>query len=407
MGRYARDPVSGNMTRVDSGGGISADNFIGTKQQWEALTPQEQAKYNTMDFFGDEGGGGSGGHTILNESGTEMSQRSKLQFEGAIVSDDETNDATVIETVNPVEYEEDIETLQNQITDQTNVLGTKNLLEITASTQTKNGVTLTVNRDSKGNVESIVVSGTPTAVSDFILNTDVRDAIAQGDGFILTGCPSGGANSTYGLALDPASDKASKYDTGSGVQFDSNYFNYSEDGAIAAKIHIGSAQVGNEINKTFYPMLRLASDPDNTYVPYAMTNREITEKMAVIADLVYPVGSIYMSVNSTSPATLFGGTWEQLKDQFLLGAGDTYTAGDTGGEAEHTLTVDEMPSHTHTVSVLQSGGTAGSYASSQYTFYPVDRNYSRSTLTSSGVGGDQNHNNMPPYLVVYMWKRTA
>lgn len=67
-----------------------------------------------------------------------------------------------------------------------------------------------------------------------------------------------------------------------------------------------------------------------------------------IIDAIYPVGSIYMSVNSTSPATLFGGTWTQIKDTFLLSAGDTYTAGDTGGEATHTLTSGEMPIHNHT-----------------------------------------------------------
>lgn len=82
--------------------------------------------------------------------------------------------------------------------------------------------------------------------------------------------------------------------------------------------------------------------------------------MASVLNTVYPVGAIYLSVNSTSPATLFGGTWEQLKDKFLLGVGDTYTtAGSTGGAAsqsytpegavgEHTLTTDEIPSHNHT-----------------------------------------------------------
>lgn len=77
-----------------------------------------------------------------------------------------------------------------------------------------------------------------------------------------------------------------------------------------------------------------------------------------IWETIYPVGAIYMSVVSTSPATLFGGTWEQLKDRFLLGAGDTYTAGNTGGAASqsytpagtvgsHTLTTNEIPSHSH------------------------------------------------------------
>ena len=61
----------------------------------------------------------------------------------------------------------------------------------------------------------------------------------------------------------------------------------------------------------------------------------------------FPIGSIYLSVNSTSPASLFGGTWEKIKDKFLLASGDTYSAGATGGEATHTLTIEEMPSHSH------------------------------------------------------------
>ena len=61
----------------------------------------------------------------------------------------------------------------------------------------------------------------------------------------------------------------------------------------------------------------------------------------------YPVGSIYMSVNSTSPATLFSGSWQRIQDRFLLCAGSTYAAGSTGGEATHKLTIDEMPSHSH------------------------------------------------------------
>ena len=81
--------------------------------------------------------------------------------------------------------------------------------------------------------------------------------------------------------------------------------------------------------------------------------------MSAVLDAVYPVGAIYLSVTSTSPATLFGGTWEQLKDRFLLGVGDTYTTvEDTGGAASqnytpagtvgsHTLTTAEIPSHVH------------------------------------------------------------
>lgn len=67
-----------------------------------------------------------------------------------------------------------------------------------------------------------------------------------------------------------------------------------------------------------------------------------------LVDIVYPVGSIYMSVNSVSPATLFGGTWQAISGRFLLAAGGNYSLGSTGGAATKTLTVENMPSHTHT-----------------------------------------------------------
>lgn len=117
-----------------------------------------------------------------------------------------------------------------------------------------------------------------------------------------------------------------------------------------------------------------------------------------IADMIYPVGSIYMSVNSTSPATLFGGTWERIKDTFLLAAGDTYEAGGTGGEAEHTLTVNEMPTHSHTYMHYQSNGSVTEYSPS----WTSQKSAAKST---SQAGGGQAHNNMPPYLAVYIWRR--
>lgn len=125
-----------------------------------------------------------------------------------------------------------------------------------------------------------------------------------------------------------------------------------------------------------------------------------------IADFIYPVGSIYMSVNNTSPATLFGGTWEQLKDRFLLGAGDTYTAGATDGEATHTLSIEEMPDHWHKLPLPYSGSDSYNPATAQ-----VDKSLTAAgnyvTTGTASEGGSQPHNNMPPYLAVYMWKRTA
>ena len=120
-------------------------------------------------------------------------------------------------------------------------------------------------------------------------------------------------------------------------------------------------------------------------------------------DLIYPVGSIYLSVNNTSPSTLFGGSWAQIKDTFLLGAGDDYTLGDTGGEATHTLTINEMPSHVHNTDKYYNTDQGGN------DFYGSNATGSKVTTANGMVaaGGDQPHNNMPPYLAVYMWQRTA
>ena len=138
-----------------------------------------------------------------------------------------------------------------------------------------------------------------------------------------------------------------------------------------------------------------------------------TQKMLSI----YPVGAIYMSVSSTSPANLFGGTWEQIQNRFLLAAGSSYTAGDTGGEATHTLTANEMPSHTHALRANTSWGeseTLGAWKQYVSSGILMDVGSSGATITTSyyydvaqPVGGGKAHNNMPPYLAVYVWKRTA
>lgn len=117
---------------------------------------------------------------------------------------------------------------------------------------------------------------------------------------------------------------------------------------------------------------------------------------------LYPVGAVYISVNSTSPASLFGGTWEQIEDRFLLAAGSTYAAGSAGGEATHTLTEEEMPSHIHKYDVSYSG-VSGSNA---YVLYQNSMGNAGSLRTNS-VGGGAAHNNMPPYLAVYVWKRVS
>lgn len=129
----------------------------------------------------------------------------------------------------------------------------------------------------------------------------------------------------------------------------------------------------------------------------------------------WPVGSIYMSMDATSPQTLFGGTWTAIAGQFLLGAGGAYPAGSTGGEAAHALTETEMPIHNHGARQAGSDGEIpmtmgkdGTYQGDTYLSFGTSiKPLAESTIFISYSGGNQPHNNMPPYLSVYMWRRTA
>lgn len=142
--------------------------------------------------------------------------------------------------------------------------------------------------------------------------------------------------------------------------------------------------------------------------------------MSSIIDTIYPVGSIYMSINSSSPAILFGGTWVQIEDQFLLGCSSSYSAGSTGGSATVTLTESNMPAHAHDIDLVTesngshthtTSGSAASAGSHTHTISGTAASAGSHTHSISGEtsskGSSTAHNNMPPYLAVYIWKRTA
>jgi len=157
-------------------------------------------------------------------------------------------------------------------------------------------------------------------------------------------------------------------------------------------------------NDTRYPSERLVKDSLDNKSNYGHkhTKSDITDFL----NAVYPIGSIYISVDNTkTPETLFGGTWKQLEDTFLYATSGTADTGyqATAGEATHTLTKNEMPSHSHQIENQFSAGNGGS--TSLYTKSSGKKTgFSPSTTY---VGGGQAHNNMPPYMKVYMWKRTA
>lgn len=135
----------------------------------------------------------------------------------------------------------------------------------------------------------------------------------------------------------------------------------------------------------------------------------------------YPVGAIYLSVTDANPAALFGGTWKRISQgRFLIGAGsnvanttnywgeypagkENFPAGEMGGEVEHTLTVDEIPAHTHSERLEWSNTKAwGLTGTGEGANAVVDQG----GVTSS-TGGGKPHSNMPPYLVVHMWQRVS
>ena len=139
-----------------------------------------------------------------------------------------------------------------------------------------------------------------------------------------------------------------------------------------------------------------------------------------LINMIYPVGSIYMSVNAVDPSTLFGGTWEQIKDVFLLASGDDYSIGATGGEASVTLTAAQsgLPSHNHGPSTADASflitegdaltrHTVASGSGAVNMVRSPSAVLRNSNTSSTSQNASQSHENMPPYLAVNVWKRTA
>lgn len=123
---------------------------------------------------------------------------------------------------------------------------------------------------------------------------------------------------------------------------------------------------------------------------------------------IYPVGSVYMSMNATSPRDIFGGTWQRIMNRFLFAAGYSMDSGETGGESEVTLDVSQIPEHTHNLSLVTPDGTVGKKSTSfiQYGYDGDNTTYTNANAIEK-TGENQPHNNMPPYITVYMWFRTA
>lgn len=184
-------------------------------------------------------------------------------------------------------------------------------------------------------------------------------------------------------------------------EFYANCFTEIEEGKVNSKFNKTTMKCFDSEDNKF------SMDCEGNLVVNSIITRE-TNNLKTDFDAIYPIGSVYIAVNDINPSTLFGGTWEQIKDTFILGCGDKYQNGSIGGEESHTLTINEMPNHNHNISKRTAPqkdfnfGLDVMHFSGDY----YDDSY-RITMETANVGGNTSHNNMPPYLAVYIWKRIA
>lgn len=199
-------------------------------------------------------------------------------------------------------------------------------------------------------------------------------------------------------------------------------------------------QLRKDIDRVYRDIYRLDNDALNIYnideINALLQNYyDISQMQDVIEsvisetllDKVYPIGSIYLSINPTSPSVLFGGTWIQIKDRFLLASGELYDSGDVGGSAdavvvEHT---HKQNDHSHEAphsafvessqnlgitdkwSVTHTTGSSGFVYSNLSPTLDRSTHTASTTATNQSTGEDGTDKNMPPYIVVYVWKRIS
>lgn len=210
--------------------------------------------------------------------------------------------------------------------------------------------------------------------------------------------------------------------------------------------------VGNDMTKRIISNVADGIEA-NDAVTVGQLNKKLSsalDQLNRLAGQLYPVGSIYMNVNNVEPSAIFGGSWERMPSgRMLVNSGDGFNLGQVGGEKEHRLTEDELASHSHDVNNINGNTTStaklvGKFSSSirpngditdvpyrngfgivskesEYGVHAKDggnslpgRNYVIDASHSHTVdlnismlpsGKNQPHNNMPPYIVVNMWKR--
>ena len=215
------------------------------------------------------------------------------------------------------------------------------------------------------------------------------------------------------------------------VQYQSEIYTlsyYNTDSNVTVRFR--NVRVGDNYT-TIFSITCVNSSWTQTFknIPHATTTTDLQTQITNVVNALYPVGSIYMSFEKVSPASfsIFSNTeWTRITGKFLLGATDSGSSGTgimstasvevngTGGSATHTLTSSQMPSHRHSIAYYaSSGGTTGHALTRHGTDDPRNGNVNFSGFTGgtdaefSQAGTTSAHNNMPPFIAVYMWKRIS
>lgn len=157
-----------------------------------------------------------------------------------------------------------------------------------------------------------------------------------------------------------------------------------------------STNMDKRINVTFPGDMVTTVPP-----PY---HRATPAQLQGILDFIYPVGSIYISYSHVNPGTMFGGTWARIENAFLWGCDENGGIGTTGGEKAHVLTTAEIPSHTH--GAVYSADASGT-KNLPWLSTSVLGTGEKLAYGAIATGGSTAHNNMPPYIQVSIWRRTA
>lgn len=256
----------------------------------------------------------------------------------------------------------------------------------------------TINNTSLLGSGNISIQGGGTVTVDDSLSTTSTNPVQNK---VITGALNGKANSSHTHTKSEITDFPSIPSKTSDLTNDSGFI-------TSSSLPTKTSDLTNDGDGSNVFVKDNDSRLSDARTPLAHTH--LSSDVTDLIDVIYPVGSIYMSVNSVNPSTLFGGTWEQIEDKFLLASGTSYSNGSTGGSADAVVVTHNHSTPAKYVLATDGGSitrnsTAGTTGTKVSNLLKSDDAITREIIGNTGTSGVGK--NMPPYLAVNIWKRTA